>query len=109
MEIEADRKHVPQLLEDLIEADAIENSPIFEGEQATLFRRGTMRCAYLAQDRVDISETIKYLARAISKPRTGHMMQLKRVARYLKRSAKEGAAVPRTGAEQSTLGSAHGQ
>ena len=66
------------------EADAIENNPILEGEQATLFRSGTMRCAYLAQDRVDISETTKCLARAMSKPRTGHMMQLKRVARYLK-------------------------
>ena len=52
MEIEADQKHVPRLLEDLgltqgnivktprvklsaTEADAIENSPILEGEQAT--------------------------------------------------------------------------
>ena len=66
------------------EADAIENSPILEGEQATLFWSGTMRCAYLAQDRVDISETIKCLARVMSKPSTGHVMQLTRVARYLK-------------------------
>ena len=43
-----------------------------------------MRCAYLAQDRVDISEAIKCLARAMSKPKAGHMTQLKRVARYLK-------------------------
>ena len=101
MEIEADQKHVPQLLEDLglvrsnvvktprvnlsaIEADAIENSPILKGEQATLFRSGTMCCAYLAQDRVDISEAVKCLARAMSKPRAGHMTQLKRVAGYLK-------------------------
>ena len=67
------------------EADAIENSPILEGEQATSFRSGTMRCAYLAQDRVDISETNMCLARVMSKPRAGHMMQLKCVARYLKR------------------------
>ena len=103
MEIEADQKHVPRLLEDLgliqkkgnvvktpgvklsaTESNAIENSSILEGEQATLFRSGTMRCAYLAQDRADISEAIKCLARGMSKPRTGHMMQLKRVARYLK-------------------------
>ena len=101
MEIEADQKHVPRLLEDLgliqgnvvktprvklsaIESNVIENSSILEGEQATLFRSGTMRCAYLAQDRADISEAIKCLARGISKPRTGHMIQLKRVARYLK-------------------------
>ena len=101
MEIEADQKHVPRLLEDLgliqgnivktprvklsaTESNAIENSSILEGEQATLFRSGTMRCAYLAQDRADISEAIKCLARGMSKPRTGHMIQLKRVARYLK-------------------------
>ena len=101
MEIQADQKHVPQLLEDLgltqgnivktprvklsaTEADATENSPILEGEQATMFRRGTIRCAYLAQERADISEMIKCLARGMSKPRTGHMMQLKHVARYLK-------------------------
>ena len=43
-----------------------------------------MRCAYLAQDRADISEATKCLAQGMSKPRTGHMIQLKRVARYLK-------------------------
>ena len=43
-----------------------------------------MRCAYLAQDRVDICEAIKYLARAMSKPKACHMTQLKPVARYLK-------------------------
>ena len=43
-----------------------------------------MRCAYLAQDRVDSSEVIKCLARAMSKPKAGHSTQLKRVARYLK-------------------------
>ena len=103
MEIEADQKHVPRLLEDLgliqgnvvktprvkvklsaTEANAIENSSILEGEQATLFRSGTMRCAYLVKDRADISEAIKCLARGMSKPRIGHMMQLKRVARYFK-------------------------
>ena len=44
------------------ESNVIENSSILEGEQATLFRSGTMRWAYLAQDRVDISEAIKCLA-----------------------------------------------
>ena len=101
MEIEADQIHVPRLLEDLglvqgnvvktprvklsaIESDAIENSSILEGDQATLFRSGTLRCAYLAQDRADISEAIKCLAQGMSRPRIGHVMQLKRVARYLK-------------------------
>ena len=66
------------------DSNAIENSSILDGEQATLFRSGTVRCAYLAQDRADIFEAIKCLARGMSKPRIGHMMQLKRVARYLK-------------------------
>ena len=60
MEIEADQKHVPRLSEDLglvqgnvvktprvklsaTESNAIENSSILEGEQATLFRSGTVR------------------------------------------------------------------
>ena len=42
-----------------------------------------MLCVLGAQDRADISESMKCLARGMSKPRTGHMMQLKRVARYL--------------------------
>ena len=63
MEIEADQKHVPRLLGDLgliqgnvfqsprvklsaTESNVIENSSIHEGEQATLFWSGTMRCAY---------------------------------------------------------------
>ena len=107
MEIEADQKHVPRLLEDLgliqgnvvktprvklsaTESNAIENSSILEGEQATLFRSGTMRCAYLAQDRADISEAIKCLARGMSKPRTGHMIQLKRVGKVLKKKECQG-------------------
>ena len=43
-----------------------------------------MRAAYLNQDRVDITETTKNLARAMANPRVGHMVQLKRLARYLK-------------------------
>ena len=125
MEIEADQKHVPPLLDlgviesnnvktprvklSAIEAEEIDNSPILDGEQATTFRSGTMRCAYLALDRVDISEAIKCLARAVSKPKAGHLTQLKRVARYLKRSAKKSTAVPRARAKQSALGSARGQ
>ena len=48
-----------------------------------------MRCECLAQDRVDSSEAIKCLARALSKPKAGHMTQWKRVARYLKGVPRE--------------------
>ena len=127
MEIEADQKHVPRLLKDLgliqgnvvktprvklsaTESDAIENSSILEGEQATLFRSGTMRCAYLVQDRADISEAIKCLARQMSKSRTGRSHDaLETCGEVLKRSAKEGTAVHRTRTEQSTFGSPCGQ
>ncbi len=96
MAIGADQKHVLQLLKDLgltqsnivktprmkmsaSEAETMENSPIIDGKQATTFRSGPMRCAYLAQDRVDIFEAITCLARAMSKPRVGHMTQLKKL------------------------------
>ena len=54
---------------DVSRAHSIENSPILDGKQTTTFRSGTMRCAYLARNRVDVSEAIKCLARAMSKPR----------------------------------------
>ena len=86
MEMEADQKHVPQLSKDLglaqsnivktprrklsaSEAETSENCPILDGKRTTTFRSGTMRCAYVAQDREDISEAIKCPARAMSKPR----------------------------------------
>ena len=43
-----------------------------------------MRHAYLAQDRADLIEAIKCLARGMSKSGTGHMIQLKRVSRYVR-------------------------
>ena len=84
----------PRVKLSAIEADAIENSSILEREQATLFRSGTMRFAYLAQDRAHISEAIKCLARGMSKPRTGHMMQLKRVAWYSKGMPRKAQQYP---------------
>eukprot|EP00971_Amphidinium_carterae_P141226 2798429-Amphidinium_carterae.1 len=68
MEIEADTKHVPILLKELglergnsvttprvklsqAEAKNVEESPMLSPTLATLFRSGTMRAAYLGQDR----------------------------------------------------------
>ena len=79
MAIEADQKRVPQLLKDLGltqsnivktpkmklsagKAETIENSPKIDGKRTTTFRSRTMRCAYLAQDRVDIYKTIRCFA-----------------------------------------------
>ena len=125
MEIEADQKNVPRLLEDLglmqgnvvkiprvklsaTESNAIENSSILEGEQATLFRSGTMRCAYLAQNRVDISEAIMCGTRNAETKNRSHDA-IETCGEVLKRSAKEGTTVPRTRTEQSTFGSPCGQ
>eukprot|EP00971_Amphidinium_carterae_P319485 6349462-Amphidinium_carterae.1 len=105
IQIEADLKHVTTLLKELglekcnpvktpriklsaAEAESIEMSPKLDSHRATLYRSGTMRCAYLAQDRVDISETVKCLSRAMSCPSEGHFAQLKRLARYLKGSPR---------------------
>ena len=66
----------------------------FLKERAKTFRSGTKRCANLAQDRVDSSEAMKYLARALSKSKAGHMTQLKRVARYLKRVPRKALQYP---------------
>ena len=62
-----------------------------------------MRCAYLAQDRVDISEAIKSLARAMSKPEAGHMTPLKRVARYLRECQEKHCSTPRKSQTERTL------
>ena len=123
MEIEADQRHLPWLLEDLelirgnlvntprvklsaIEAEGIENNPNLKGEQATKFRS---RCAYPVQDRVDISEAIKCLSQALSQPKAGHMTQLKTSGEALERSAKKSTAAFRARAKQSAVGSARGQ
>ena len=85
---EADEKHVPKLLEELglldakaqstprvkrtaAEQKATDNSPLPEGQQGTLYRSGTMRLKYSAQDRMDLTESVKVLAQAISQSRLG--------------------------------------
>ena len=43
-----------------------------------------MRLKYLEQDRKDLSETVKCLARDMSAPREFHLLELKRAVRFLK-------------------------
>ena len=99
--IEADQKHVAILLRDLsletakavctprvrknaTEAAACEASAELQGPATTLTRSGVMRCAYIAQDRVDLSEAVKSLAMCMSRPRAAHLTDLRRLARYIK-------------------------
>ena len=60
-----------------------ETSELLSPRLASLYRSVTMRAAYLSQDRVDITEAVKCLARHMAKPRLGHMVRLKRLCRYL--------------------------
>ena len=92
-----------------IEAEAIENSPILEGEQARTFRSGTMRCAYMAQDRVDISEAIKLSCTSDVETESRTHGAIETSGEVLERSAKKNTAVLRARAKQSALGSARGQ
>jgi hypothetical protein len=61
------------------------NSAVLSPEQAQLYRSLTMRAAYLAQDRPDIGEATKRLARHMKTPTEGAFQNLKRLARYLKK------------------------
>ena len=58
-------------------------SPILKGDEATRYRSACMRLSYLAQDRLDLSETAKHLAQRVSEPREFDCVPFKRAARYL--------------------------
>ena len=44
-------------------------SPFLKRDEATRYRSASMRLSYLAQDRVDLAETVKHLAQRMSEPR----------------------------------------
>ena len=58
-------------------------SPIVKREDATRYRFGCMTLSYVAQDRLDLAETAKHLAKRMNEPRAFDFIPLKRVARYL--------------------------
>ena len=58
-------------------------TPALEPAEASRFRSLTMRIAYLAQDRVDLAETAKSLARHMQAPNEASWQRLKRAGRYL--------------------------
>ena len=61
----------------------IENSEKLTSAESTLHGSLVMKLAYVAQDRVDISEAVKCLTRHMKEPRSGHMQELRRLGRYL--------------------------
>jgi len=61
------------------------NTPLLEQARKVQYRSLTMRAAYLAQDRCDIAETTKHLARFMSQPHEAAWQGLKKLGRYLKK------------------------
>ena len=57
--------------------------PPVTAEQTTLYRSLVMRAQFLAQDRADLSETVKSLTRKMKAPNESDMKDLKRLGRYL--------------------------
>ena len=57
--------------------------PPVTADQTTLYRSLGMRAQFLAQDRADLSETVKSLTRKMKAPNESDMKDLKRLGRYL--------------------------
>lgn len=95
-QLEADPRHAEIIIEQLgvgggrpvitpgIEDDDDENPEVdIEGADATRFRGVAARCNYLAFDRPDLQFATKEVCREMSKPTTGSLRRLKRIAQYL--------------------------
>ena len=59
-------------------------SPLLPVVKATQYRSCVMRGAFLAQDRIDVAESVKSLAQGMARPTEGAWEDLKHFARYLK-------------------------
>ena len=59
------------------------SEPQLSKVEASAFRSCVMRAAFLAQDRADIGEAVKGLARSMARPTAGSWRDLKHLGRYL--------------------------
>ena len=59
------------------------SEPTLSKTDTSAYRSCVMRAAFLAQDRADIGEATKTLARSMSRPTAGAWRDLKHFARYL--------------------------
>ena len=98
LQIEPDSRHVDLILEgDRTKSVATprvkrtdehevqrREEPTLGREETTLYCSNVMRASFLAQDRIDLCETVKVLARRMSTPSRSDMEDLKHFARYLK-------------------------
>ena len=55
------------------EEQTSKNSEKLTSLESTLYRSLVMKLAWVAQDRVDIAEAVKWLTRHMKEPRSGHM------------------------------------
>lgn len=93
----------PRAKRDIVAIGRAESSEEPQRVRATLFRSGAMLAAYVAQDRVDIAETVKCLTTCMSRPRETHLAELKRLIRYLASSRRCHLVYPRQRVEESRL------
>eukprot|EP00929_Paragymnodinium_shiwhaense_P048611 TRINITY_DN24555_c0_g1_i1.p1 TRINITY_DN24555_c0_g1~~TRINITY_DN24555_c0_g1_i1.p1 ORF type:complete len:587 (+),score=99.23 TRINITY_DN24555_c0_g1_i1:363-2123(+) len=77
-ETPAEKRSAEQQLKDA------QSAPLSKS-QASLFRSLTMKAAYLAQDRADIAEATKGLARSMQSPNEAAWERLRRLGKYLAR------------------------
>ena len=64
--------------------DTDKDDPYLTPEETTAYRSATMRAAYLSQDRPDLQQAVRELAKGMSAPQQRHWQALKRLARYLR-------------------------
>ena len=101
IEYEADQRHAEIIVRDLglTEGKSVSTPSIrrkhedveeylkarkLEPHESTQFRSMVMRASYLSQDRADIAEAVKNLARKMKEPNEEDVKDLKRLGRYLK-------------------------
>lgn len=99
LEVEADARHselivkqlnlhgskgsdVPEVKVNEVDFEHLKKQSL-NAEDTKLFRSLTMRTAYLSQDRPDLANTAKNLARGMSQPKVFHFEKLKKLGRYL--------------------------
>ena len=74
----------PTIKIDEAEVERRKHEQPLDRQSTTTYRSCVMRLSFVSQDRADLAEPVKTLARQMSKPTQGSMQDLKRVARYLR-------------------------
>lgn len=73
---------------------ASDENAYLDSADATKYRACAARCNFLAQDRPEIQCSVKEVCRGMANPTEDDLVQLKRIARYLKGAPRAGYAWP---------------